>query len=306
VSRLARNTAEGMAALRAAGATEQDPLIRNPDGMAREFIMPRLTVNALVLVPGLQRLVPAVAECVLPGAYFFEIARVKHVDQVLYREIEHGVTQVTILGAGYDTRAYRFGDLLRNIRVFEVDQPPILRLKLDRVRRLFGEIPTHVRYVAADFITDDFEAILATHGYEADRPTLLIICGLLPYLPQVTVDRLMSFAGGHSSPRTTVVFDYAFHEMVAGDNRFHGAAQVRRHLEKLGEPMHFGIPQGAVESFLEAHGLDLIGHLNPDDLAEKYLRLQNGRVAGQTYGFVAIAHARVANAHPSAGAGPWG
>jgi hypothetical protein len=69
--------------------------------MARGFVTPGLKVNALVLVPGLRRVVPIVAERLLPGAYYFETARVKHIDQVLCTELEHGITQPDVLAEAY-------------------------------------------------------------------------------------------------------------------------------------------------------------------------------------------------------------
>jgi methyltransferase (TIGR00027 family) len=292
-----------MAALRAAGAAERDPLIRNPDRLAGRFVSPGLTLNALVLVPGVGRLLPAVSERVLPGAYYFEIARVKHMDQVLSAELARGITQVAILGAGYDSRAYRFADLLRDTGVFEVDKSLIIGVKQRRVKALFGALPAHVSYVATDFVADDFETILRTRGYDVDQPTLLIISGVLPYLPDPTVERIMAFVRGHSAPSTTVVFDYALGEMVAGDDRFHGAREVRRRLQKLGEPMRSGIPKGSIVPFLGARGLELVSNLDPVDLTARYLTRGDGRVAGEPYGFMAIAHARISSRVTTSAAG---
>ncbi len=40
-----------------------------------------------------------------------------------------------ILGAGFDTRAYRFAERLSSVRVFELDHPVTAALKQARVRR---------------------------------------------------------------------------------------------------------------------------------------------------------------------------
>jgi methyltransferase (TIGR00027 family) len=279
-----------MAALRAAGAAEPDPALRNPDWMAREFVPPGPTLDALVLVPGVRRLVPVVAERVLPGAYPFETARVKHMDAVLRRELAGGVRQVTLLGAGYDSRAYRFAHLLDRVRVFEVDRPAVLARKRATVQRVLGRLPAHVTYVAADLLTEDVGAVLAEQGYDVGRRTLLLVCGLLPYLPAAAVDRVLAFAAEH--PRGSgIVFDHVVPDVLAGDARLRGAVQVRRRLRDLGEPLRSAISPGAAGAFLAARGLELVEHLSPDELAERYL---GG--SGRPYGFVHIAHARVSRA----------
>ena len=90
------------------------------------------------------------------------------------------------------------------------------------------------------------------------------------------------------------MFDYVFREMVEGDDSAHGARQIRKRLEGLGEPLRFGIPAGGAQPFVERFGLTLISDLEPDSLAQRYLRRADGSTAGRPYGFSALAHARVA------------
>jgi O-methyltransferase involved in polyketide biosynthesis len=111
-SRLAASTAEGAAALRAAGARERDERIRGTDHLAARFVSGGLRLTAIVKVPLLRGVAPRLAERVLPGSYWFEIARVRHMDAVLRKELEAGARQLVILGAGFDTRAHRLAHRL--------------------------------------------------------------------------------------------------------------------------------------------------------------------------------------------------
>jgi methyltransferase (TIGR00027 family) len=292
-SRLATNSAEAMAALRAAGAVVRDPALRNPDHLAGAFLTTRLQGQALAKIPGARRLVPALAERLLPGGYHYETARVRHIDAILRAELRQGLDQLVLLGAGYDTRPYRFADELRDVRVYEVDLPLISRTKRRKVARVLGRLPDHVTYIEADFCHDDVYNLLRERAYDLDGATLLILSGVTPYLPEWAVARLLAFASRHTCPRTSIAFDYVYRQMVDGDDAFHGAAQARRRLEALGEPFRFGIPQGAAAHYIEPFGLKLASHLTPDELARLYLRTTDGNLAGEPYGFAAIAHARV-------------
>ena len=49
---------------------------------------------------------------ILPGAYPFEIARCKFIDEVTLSEVTAGVDEVVLLGAGLDSRPYRLADRL--------------------------------------------------------------------------------------------------------------------------------------------------------------------------------------------------
>src|SRR5687768_15254227 len=149
-SRMARSTAEGACALRAAGTTLRDPALRNPDYMAKDFIAPGLKLSAIVKVPLLRRLSPRILESVLPGAFWFELARTRFMDDVLLEEIRDGAIQVVLLGAGLDSRFYRLRDELGDASLFEVDHPVTAAVKAERLRAIFGAMPAHVRYVRVD------------------------------------------------------------------------------------------------------------------------------------------------------------
>ena len=292
-TRLALSTAEAAAALRAAGAAARDELVRGPDRLAARFVEtgPRLT--AIVKVPLLRRLAPHVAERMLPGSYWFEMARVKHMDGVLRREIAAGARQLVILGAGFDSRAYRFADRLAKIPTFEVDHPVTASAKRARVRRIFGGLPGHVRYVDADLsVRGELETRLAIAGYRRELRTLVIWSGVTPYIPEDGVDAVLRWLAESAAPGSSIVFDYAYREAVDGTGFFYGAPQLRRRVAEGGEPLRFGIRRDSLLRFVAARGLELVSDLGPEQLEGRYL-VRRGRLAGRPYGFVAIAHARV-------------
>ena len=292
-TRLALSTAEAAAALRAAGAGARDELVRGPDRLAERFVRsgPRLTT--IVKIPLLRRIAPLLAERLLPGSYWFEMARVKHMDGVLRRELAAGARQVVILGAGFDSRAYRFADRLAGIPTFEVDHPVTAAVKRARVQRILGRLPRHIRYVDADLsVAGELEKRLATAGFGHGLRTLVIWSGVTPYIPEDGVDAVLRWLARAAAPGSSIVFDYAYREAVEGTGFFYGAPQLRRRVAEGGEPLRFGIDRECMPGFLGARGLELVSDLGPDQLERRYL-VRRGRLAGRPYGFVAIAHARV-------------
>ena len=151
----AASTAEAAAALRAAANAERDCDIRGPDHLAGRLVSNALRLTLLAKVPLLRRIGPRVAERILPGSYWFELARTKYMDEILEGELSAGLQQLVILGAGFDTRAYRYADQLDGIATYEVDHPATASLKRHRVRRIFGALPGHLRYVDLDLDLDD-------------------------------------------------------------------------------------------------------------------------------------------------------
>jgi methyltransferase (TIGR00027 family) len=51
------------------------------------------------------------SESLTPGIYGYVLARTAFFDEIFKTSIENGYNQIVLLGAGYDSRAYRFSDL---------------------------------------------------------------------------------------------------------------------------------------------------------------------------------------------------
>jgi methyltransferase (TIGR00027 family) len=118
---------------------------------------------------------------ILPRTRFFD-------GQVL-AAISAGIPQVVICGAGYDDRALRFRS--PGVRFFELDHPAT---QADKARRL-AAIAADLRDVVlapADFRDDDVAAVLADAGHDASLPALFLCEGLLIYLDQAVILRLLA------------------------------------------------------------------------------------------------------------------
>jgi len=74
------------------------------------------------------------------------------------------VNQVVILGAGFDSRAYRIPGI-EQARVFEVDHPTTQAKKKDVVTRRFGTLPPHVTLAPIDFMVSTLDMVMLDSGY---------------------------------------------------------------------------------------------------------------------------------------------
>ena len=107
-----RSTAEGACAMRAAGALEQDPAVRCPDDMAAGFLG-GFNVTTLAKHRATRNLFVRGTERRLPGAYTYEIARAKFIDEIVLAQAAGGLDELVLLGAGLDSRPYRLAEQLR-------------------------------------------------------------------------------------------------------------------------------------------------------------------------------------------------
>jgi methyltransferase (TIGR00027 family) len=285
----AKSTAQLTALGRATAFLDNEPL-RAPDHLAIRFLDPGLAF--LTRSSLFRKLLRRVYQRWFPGGYLYTIARTKHIDEVLQRELEAGTNQVVILGAGYDSRAYRFHDRFPATRFFELDYPTTSARKQAKVAALFDHPPDHVTYLAVDLTTQSLGAALVGAGYDSGRRTLFIWEGVTMYLPLAAVNETLAFVARQSGPGSSIVFDYIFRAILDGDTTLFGAAETIRSVRKRGEPFLFGIDAGGVRSFLNDRGLECLSDHGPSDLEKTYLTRSDGASFGRLYGYCAIAHAR--------------
>ena len=98
-------SAQTVAVLRAAVTNETSLAVACEDGLAKYFISLRERILTAILP---QPLIRWALERAAPGSYGFAIARTRCFDDALLSEVAEGIEQVVILGAGYDSRAFRF------------------------------------------------------------------------------------------------------------------------------------------------------------------------------------------------------
>lgn len=254
-----KRSAELVAAMRAVGARDRE--VANPDHLAGRMLRGGLR---LLLLPGVRNVAVAFADRRVPGMYLYHQARTKYLDELFLASID-GVDQVVVLGAGLDTRAYRFAEQLDGRRVFEVDHPGTAAWKRDRVQRL-GVSTDHVTYVTTDFNEDRLDETLARAGCRLDDPTFFLWEGVVYYLPPGSVESTFEVVAQATSG-SSIAFDYVYRSSLERPAEHFGAVQYHRSVERTGEPVLSGFDPDEVAPFLDRHGLRVVSNVGRDELA---------------------------------------
>jgi methyltransferase (TIGR00027 family) len=126
------------------------------------------------------------------------VIRTRFLDELLAEAVAAGCRQVVLLGAGMDSRAFRL-DWPPQTRLFEVDTAEPLAFK-QSVLDAEGAVPRCERIPVAVDLRDDWPGALAASGHDPAAATVWIAEGLLIYLPQDAVERLLGQVGELSAP----------------------------------------------------------------------------------------------------------
>jgi len=287
-------TAEITTAQRAVAAMHPDEKLRNPDYLAEKFVSDecwhyyhysRDFKTSMTFIKTFR-----------VGTYYYTNARTKHIDRLFQEAAKDGLEQVLVLGAGFDSRAYRFQKHLPKVKFFEMDLPATIAQKQATVIKIFGKAPRNVVYVPIDFNTQDIGAALKAKGYLPKRKTFIIWEGVTYYIAAQAVDKTLRFIASHSAPGSTVVFDYMPDPAVKGDYKKYPA--VRRAAFRLalaGEPLLSGLPEGsgAVNGYINERGLEVISDVGSQELTQMYLIGSDGKPDGKPPGHFRIVYAKV-------------
>ena len=275
-------TAQGIAAIRAVESGKPPEVRICYDPLARQLVSPLFYL--------LVKLFAGYGERRAPGTTEFLVARARYIDDYLQTNLDSGIEQLVILGAGLDSRAYRIGQLSGRVKAFEVDHLATQQEKCRKLRKIFGELPKHVTYVPIDFNAESLEK-LYDFGYERLRKTLFIWEGVTYYLVAEAVDSTLKFVVKNSGEGSSIIFDYVYTSALKAAHKRGEIVRMQRYGRFTGEALTFGIEKGDVEGFLSRRGFTQIENVTNDNLKRAYFTgVNRDRPVAPIY---AIVHATV-------------
>ncbi|HEX3333647.1 MAG TPA: SAM-dependent methyltransferase [Acidimicrobiales bacterium] len=180
--------------------------------------------------------------------------RTAFIDNEVASALGRGVTQVVILGAGYDGRPLRFGG--GATRWFEVDFPSTQADKRRRLARL-GVGTEQIAFVPIDLLTGDLGSALDAAGHDRSAPSLFIGEGLLSYLTlEASADLLRTLRGG-AAPGSVLVTTFLETDGPRGAGQAIRAAWTGL-LRLIGEPKRTEFLPGDPEKLLVVTGWNIV------------------------------------------------
>ena len=270
------STAEATCAFRAIAAQHPDPKLRNPDDLAAKLCrwrspLPRDYASAR----------PFIDQGETYAAFFYVNARTHYIDAALKKAAAEGVTQVVVLGAGFDSRAYRFRASHPQLRFFEVDLPATIEAKKARVAEALGALPDYVRYAPIDFNTQKLGDVLLPLGYDPKQRTFFLLEGVVMYVVEAGNVATFEFIRKNSAPGSVVVYDYLLRRVIEGNTKgLYAAAYLALAVERQGEPYIFGWTPAEAAAWAKKLGFRVVEDIGGKALERRHLTGSNGRPDG--------------------------
>jgi methyltransferase (TIGR00027 family) len=213
-----------------------------------------------------------------PGARTSGVARTRLIDDWVAAGVAAHCRQIVVLGAGFDSRAWRLPGL-SGLSIFEVDHPATAAEKSARIEALGADL-SRVVSVALDFDRDRLSDHLAASGFDERKVTTVIWEGVTNYLTEKAVFSVFAWLGT-LAPGSRLAFTYIDRGVLTDPTRFEGAANILLAVSSAGEPWTFGFVPASLPDRLAPFGLRLVEDLGADDYRARYF----GKMASKMRGY---------------------
>jgi methyltransferase (TIGR00027 family) len=198
------------------------------------------------------------------------LVRNRYAEDCLAEGIERGLRQYGILGAGFDTFAFRQPAWANSLCIYEIDHPETQRWKRDRLAGASIAIPPNLTFVPIDFERGSLAEALRAANFDLGRRSFCSWLGVTQYLAPAAISETLGFV--LSLPRESeIVFSFILpsEALTACE-----ADIVRRAADQsaaVGEPWLSTFRPFDLVAQLRAMGFSEVIHLTPEQAHERYL-----------------------------------
>lgn len=269
------------------------------DPLARAFLdRPLRAVAAAGALPGGRTALPWLIDRRWPGVRTAVVARTRLIDDTIAALVAAGrrLGQALVLGAGYDTRAWRL-PALAGLAVFEVDHPDTQAAKRRALARA-GTGAAGVHFVPCDFARQDLAEVMTAAGVAPDVPALILWEGVTNYLDEPAVDATLRWCAG-AAPASAVIVTYVDRGIIDHPGTYPGSDRLRATLARVGERFTFGLDPAATPAYLAERGLELVDDVACPEFRRRAYGPAADRMVGHEFYRVATARVPVSMSHPA-------
>jgi methyltransferase (TIGR00027 family) len=181
-------------------------------------------------------------------------ARVAWFDDQVVRAVASGMRQVVLVGAGYDTRAWRFRD--PRVRFFEMDTPETQR---DKVRRAPAPAPA---FIEVDLNVGSIADALRTSSFDTTLPAHFVMEGVTMYLREAVLRRQLTDLSTVAASGSRLAVDFS-PPAAAGNERHRRQLRLQR-LTRIGsgEGFRLLVDRAQAVDLVAASGWDVTEHVS--------------------------------------------
>jgi methyltransferase (TIGR00027 family) len=198
------------------------------------------------------------------------VLRSRFTEDRLAEAVGRGITQYVILGAGFDTFAYRQPVWAKALKIFEVDQPATQAQKQLRLKQANMSLPPNLSFAGIDFEHESLYDGLLRNRVSFTEPSFFSWLGVTMYLKENAIDAVLrTIAQFPAISEITFTFSQPQDTLSAQESSFH--ASLSKIVSGAGEPFVSFFTPAAIKIKLHRAGFKTIAFLSKEEAEERYL-----------------------------------
>jgi len=199
------------------------------------------------------------------------VARARFVEDLAKEQIEKGVKQYVLLGAGLDSFVQRNTEISSKIDIYEVDQSDTLAWKEEKLIANSYKISDNLHFVPVNFETSSWWDELLVKGFDIRQTTFVSCTGVTLYLTKdAIIDTLKKMTALASGSTIAIAFYLPLEQLDEEDQPL--MAMSIKGAAASGTPFMSFYPVDEIVKLAEEIGFKEIQTVSTKDMMERYFK----------------------------------
>ncbi len=207
------------------------------------------------------------------------VLRNRYAEDCLREAVSRGVGQYVLLGAGYDTFAYRQPAWAAGLTIFEVDHPLTQAAKRELLASRGVELPGNLRFAGVNFESETLREGLERAGFDFSRAAFFSCLGVLVYLDEKSIQGIFDFVGSLARG-SEIVFTFSQPAAALDEREAESRAKIQSTVAEMGEPWRSYFEPERLREMLVGAGFSVVTFLTPVEAEERYFRGRTDALRG--------------------------
>ncbi len=203
------------------------------------------------------------------------VIRARYVEDELEKmQKENKEIQYVLLGAGYDSFAYRNKN--KNIKIFELDLAGSIKSKQEKIKKIGVETPKNLKVIPFNFEMGNLQNTIEKNGFDRNKLTMFNWMGVSYYLSTPAIIKTLNEIGKFVIEGSQIIFDFTIPKTLLTIKEKEVFTKMLDWVEKRGEPMISHFDPKKIEEKLNTNSIwKKTKNVSPSELMKKYIGKRN-------------------------------
>jgi methyltransferase (TIGR00027 family) len=197
------------------------------------------------------------------------VLRSRFAEDRLADAVQRGISQYVILGAGFDTFAFRQPDWAKSLKIFEIDHPDTQLVKRSFLTKASLDLAANVRFAQIDFEHESLLEGLCRYHVSLEEPTFFSWLGVTVYLKEAAIDAALKSMAAYPSG-SEVVLTFKQPPAKTAGRAAEAARKLADNVASVGEPFVSFYEPKAMEAKLLSAGFGKVEFLDLETADTRY------------------------------------